>query len=222
MQTDNRPIASAAKHAALTTLGKKLRKARLNMGLTQQAVGDHLGVTGQTIRNWETGRNEPNNQAIESLASLYDLHPEELKTDTPLLPHDKHLNQARQRIDVDPPTLIEARKEAQLSQEQASNRSGIHISSIRRYERGSAKPTRTALQRLALIYGQPPLWLDPTCPNSITVLDSSRIDNALQIYLHLQPDLNDASIRAIGEFILLTHQMQSDADREQNTCSPTQ
>ena len=100
MQTYKRPIASAARQTALTTLGKKLRKARRNMRLTQQAVGDHLGVTAQTIRNWETGRNEPNSQAIASLASLYQLHPEELKTDTPLLPDNTHRTHARQRIDV--------------------------------------------------------------------------------------------------------------------------
>ena len=59
MVKHNRPIASAAKHAALTNLGKTLRKARQQAGYTQQAAGEHIGVTGQTVRNWETGRNEP-------------------------------------------------------------------------------------------------------------------------------------------------------------------
>ena len=219
MHTYKKPISSATRQTALTSIGKKLRKARRNMRLTQQAVADHLGVTAQTIRNWETGRNETNNQAFASLASLYQLHPEELRTDAQLLPDNTHRTQARQRIDVDPQTLIRARNDAGLTQKATSNRSGVHISSVRRYERGTAKPTRTALQRLALIYGKPPLWLDPYCPNSITILDPSRLDNALRIYLDLQPELDDTSVQAIGEFILLTHQMQTDTNREQNTCS---
>ena len=219
MQPRRRPITSVARQTALTYLGKKLRKARRNMRLTQQAVSVHIGVTAQTIRNWETGRNEPSSKAFASLASLYLLHPEELRADAQLLPDNTHRTQARQRIDVDPQTLIRARNDAGLTQEAASSRSGIHISSIKRYERGNAKPTRTALQRLALIYGKPPLWLDPDCPNSIAILDPSRLDNALRIYLDLQPELDDTSVQAIGEFILLTHQMQTDTDREQNTCS---
>ena len=136
MDTKHRTIASAAKHAALTTFGKKLRKARLHAGFTQHGVGTHLGVTGQSVRNWETGRNEPSQEAINSLAALYSLHPEELKSDTPLI-HSLHRGpQSRQRIGADPQILIQARKQAGLSQTDVSRRSVINIASIRRYERG--------------------------------------------------------------------------------------
>lgn len=218
MDKHNRPIASAAKHAALTNLGKKLRKARQQAGYTQQAAGDHIGVTGQTVRNWETGRNEPPQPALGSLASLYGLDTEELKTDNSVSPTTKNRTHARQRLHVDPAALIRARKDAGLSQAETAQRSAVDISSIRRYERGSARPTRAALQRLALIYGKPPLWLDPQCPNGNTILEPCQMDAVLRIYLELQPDLTSHSIQAIGQFILTTHQNQILSNREQNAC----
>ena len=218
MLTENRSIASAAKHVALTILGKTLRKARLHAQLSQQAVGSHIGVTGQTVRNWETGRNEPSQETIDSLASLYNLHPEELRTDTPLLHPTNHGAHSRKRIKVDPLILVQARRATGLSQSDASKRSAVNIASIRRYERGAARPTRAALQRLALIYGKPPSWLDPDCPNAVTILEPSQLDVALRIYLELQPDLTAPSIKAIAEFTLLTYQKQTEFDREQNAC----
>ena len=220
MDTANRLIASAAKHAALSTLGKTLRTARLQAGLTQQAAGEHLGVTGQTIRNWETGRNEPSQDSLQSLTSLYGLQPGDIKAQSTVIPGSDHRSRARQRLQVDPSVLVQARKEAGLSQADASLRSGIHITSIRRYERGSAKPTRAALHRLALIYGKPPPWLDSNCPNSIIVLDSSHMDPALRIYLEIQQDLTPASVQAIGEFIIKVHRNQQHSDRGGTTCPP--
>ncbi len=213
MGKEDRTIASTAKHAALSMLGRKLRDTRRQAGLTQREVGAHLGVTGQTVRNWETGRNEPSKESLDSLASLFNIHPEELKTESRTLSSQAHLNGSRQRIQVDPLTLIQARKDAGLSQETASSRSGINITSIRRYERGNAKPTRGALQRLALIYNKPPLWLDPESPNGARLLQPEHLDPALRVYLDLQPELTGASIREIGKFILATHQNQLMTDR---------
>ena len=218
MDKHNRPIATAAKHAALTNLGKTLRKARQQAGYTQQAAGEHTGVTGQTVRNWETGRNEPPQPALDSLASLYGLNTEELKTDNPVSAATESRTYARQRFHVDPTALIQARKDAGLSQAETAQRSAVDISSIRRYERGSAKPTRAALQRLALVYGKPPLWLDPQCPNGTTILEPCQMDAVLRIYLELQPELTSSSVQAIGQFILSTHQNQILSDREQHTC----
>lgn len=219
MDTQNRPIASAAKRAALASLGKTLLKARTNAGYTQQAAGEQVGVTGQTIRNWEIGLTEPSQENLEALASLYGLRVEGLKTDAPVLPATQNRSHARQRLHVDPKVLRQARKDAGLSQADAAQRSTIDISSIRRYERGETRPTRTALQRLALIYGKPPLWLDPQCPNGTTVLKACQLDAVLRIYLELQPELTPHSVQAIGQFILSTHQNQDGHDRVQVTCS---
>jgi len=39
--------------------GKKLMQLRKRLGLTQKQVADAVGVTDQTVSNWEAGRFEP-------------------------------------------------------------------------------------------------------------------------------------------------------------------
>ncbi|HKZ19449.1 MAG TPA: helix-turn-helix transcriptional regulator [Acidimicrobiia bacterium] len=43
----------------LLTLGDHLRKRRLDLGLLQKDVAARLGVTKDTVRNWERNRTEP-------------------------------------------------------------------------------------------------------------------------------------------------------------------
>ena len=39
--------------------GKALRALRSRIGLTQQELGDHLGITARTVRKWEVGESYP-------------------------------------------------------------------------------------------------------------------------------------------------------------------
>ncbi len=39
--------------------GKKIRKARIEKGLTQEELADKVGYTKQTISNWENGKSTP-------------------------------------------------------------------------------------------------------------------------------------------------------------------
>ena len=51
----------------------RLRELRNKSGLTQNEIANKLGVSGQTILNWENGIYEPKiNQLIE-LADLFDV-----------------------------------------------------------------------------------------------------------------------------------------------------
>jgi len=50
-----------------------LAAARVNAGLTQSDVAEKLGVTKQTILDWEKGRSEPKvSQAIE-MSELFNM-----------------------------------------------------------------------------------------------------------------------------------------------------
>ena len=207
---------SDAKHAALTPLARRLRAARERTRLAQQAVAKHLGVTAQTVRNWEASRYEPDLTRISALASLYGIPVERLTADSPPLRH----SDPSVRIKVDPHLLAQARKDAGLTLTDASKRSGVSRTSIRRYENGGARPTRAALWRLALTYGKPPSWLDPDHPDSSIILESSRMDEALRAYLELQPDLTPSSVKTIANFILFTHQNQIPESQQPRGCPP--
>ena len=199
-------FASAARHSALRNLGCRLRNARQNTGLTQQEVATRLNVSTQTIRNWESGRYEPTRESTDALAGLYSIPFDALRpvhaqyqipTDSP-----------NQRIDLDPSLLVAARKDAGLSQAYTAQCAGISLAAIRRYEHRKARPTRSTLRRLALLYGKPTSWLDPYATGDAEDPEPPHMDDVLRAYLKVQPDLTTASVNAISDFILFTHQRQ--------------
>ena len=49
----------------------RLAAARVNAGMTQGDVAKRLGISKQTIVNWEKGRNAPGIPEIEMLARIY-------------------------------------------------------------------------------------------------------------------------------------------------------
>ncbi len=54
------------------TLGQKLKKLRVDKGLTQKDLADQLHVTFQTISKWENDENEPDISTLRELSKLYD------------------------------------------------------------------------------------------------------------------------------------------------------
>lgn len=53
-----------------------LKKAREQIGLSQQSFADRLGVSFSTVNRWEQGRHVPNKitiKAIEALCKEYDI-----------------------------------------------------------------------------------------------------------------------------------------------------
>ena len=52
--------------------------ARLNAGLSQAAVAEHLGITAASVCQWETGKNLPRTALLRDIASLYGCTVDEL------------------------------------------------------------------------------------------------------------------------------------------------
>lgn len=50
-----------------------LAAARVNAGLTQEAAAKKMGVTKQTIINWEKGKIVPGIPEIEMLSRIYEM-----------------------------------------------------------------------------------------------------------------------------------------------------
>ena len=48
-----------------------LEAARVNAGLTQKAVADHLKVSNKTVCSWEKGTSFPAADKIDALCNLY-------------------------------------------------------------------------------------------------------------------------------------------------------
>ena len=60
---------------------KNLRSARLENGLTQKEVAQHLGVVESCYANWEQGRTEPNLEMLRKLSTLLHITVDELLND---------------------------------------------------------------------------------------------------------------------------------------------
>ena len=69
-------------------IGKKLKEARMNAGLTQERVAETLFVSRQTVSNWENEKTYPDILSIIRLSDLYSISLDELlKGDTKMIEH---------------------------------------------------------------------------------------------------------------------------------------
>ncbi|MBQ8028058.1 MAG: helix-turn-helix transcriptional regulator [Clostridia bacterium] len=54
-------------------ISEKLKVARKNSGMTQEQVAEKLGISRQTLSNWETGKTYPDIISVIRLSELYEL-----------------------------------------------------------------------------------------------------------------------------------------------------
>lgn len=70
-------------------VGARIRRARLDRGLSQPKLADQIGVPPSYISNWERGINRPNDAHIEALARELQVSVEHLLWGAPLDPPPK-------------------------------------------------------------------------------------------------------------------------------------
>ena len=54
-------------------IGTKIKEARLSANLSQESAAEALGVSRQTISNWETGKTYPDIVSIVKMSDLYSI-----------------------------------------------------------------------------------------------------------------------------------------------------
>lgn len=77
-----------------TTLGERLAAYRKEKGMTQEAVAEKLGVSGQAVSKWENGNSYPDITVLPVIAELFGITTDELltgkkKTETYLVPVER-------------------------------------------------------------------------------------------------------------------------------------
>lgn len=89
-------------------IGSRLKKARGEIGLTQEKVAEELGVSRQSVSNWENNRSYPDIVSVIKLSDLYSVSLDELlKEDRKMIDHlDEATNTVASRRRLE--TLIEA------------------------------------------------------------------------------------------------------------------
>ena len=71
-------------------IGRFLSELRKSHGMTQEQLGERLGVTGKTISRWETGNYLPPVDMLLELSRMYDLSINELLTGKKLTAEEDH------------------------------------------------------------------------------------------------------------------------------------
>ncbi len=214
----SKTLTSAARQTALAVLSTKLRAARLQSGFTQAEVAHNLGVSTQSVRNWEAGRTEPSAERVQRMSTLYDVPAEEFQNAT-LEPKIGALSpESFNRVKVNPSKLRLARVQAKLTRAEAGEATGISERSLARYERGEAKPKLDRLMALAYAYEKPTTWFvaNPEGEGvehdevraSICEKYSTPIDDATIAYATAHPQLSGQAVNTISEFIVFVHQRE--------------
>ena len=69
-------------------IGKKLKNARVQSGMTQENVAEKINVSRQTISNWETEKSYPDIMSVIELSNLYSISLDDLlKGDEKMIEH---------------------------------------------------------------------------------------------------------------------------------------
>ncbi|MEO1772459.1 helix-turn-helix domain-containing protein [Candidatus Enterococcus ferrettii] len=79
-------------------VGEKLRERRNILHMTQDEVAEALGVTRQTISNWENGRSYPDIERIIRLSDIYQLSLDELLKGDNKMVHQLQKNTQQNRF----------------------------------------------------------------------------------------------------------------------------
>ena len=75
----------------MLSISEKLKKARLAANLTQEELAEKIGVSRQTISNWENGRSYPDVVSIIVLSDIYNMTLDSLlKGDSDMIKHLKN------------------------------------------------------------------------------------------------------------------------------------
>ncbi len=221
-----RTLVAEAKRSLLIRLGNRLKHARMRAKFTQAKAAQELGTSTQTVRNWESGRNEPPNTALTKLAALYNVPEDRFlrNLDAAISPAFTGPRFRYNRVFVEHDKMSQARREAGLTQAKVAEMTGLSLSAIRRYESGSANPATRTLLTLATIYNRPPGWF--TARGHFTEQEAEIFaasiapkqdalrqdplpanDRVMATYYQIKQELSEEAKDRIVNFMLFTHDL---------------
>ncbi len=119
------------------TPGKRLRRRRLELGLTQRELGRALGVHPDTTRNWELDRTRPGVKHTSMLANF---------------PAGFTLPEPDSGA-VFPVRLRRARERLGLTQKELAAELGVAESTVWHWEKGHHRPLHRCRERLQKLLG---------------------------------------------------------------------
>jgi transcriptional regulator with XRE-family HTH domain len=150
-------------------LGDRVRAARQAAKLSLKHAGEKIGVSDQTVLNWETGTRVPDKANVRRMAEIYGVASSWLAAGEgsgpaiaePYRPYVEGRPNAHTR-DYAPglnDRLFTARRVANISTEVAGKQMGVSPQSVSKWETGDRVPNKRNLKLLAEVYAVEPRWL---------------------------------------------------------------
>ena len=62
----------------ITTMGERIKELRKGAGMTQEELGNKIGVSAQAVSKWESGISDPSTANLFALADLFGVPADEM------------------------------------------------------------------------------------------------------------------------------------------------
>lgn len=123
------------------TIGQKIKATRKNAGLTQKELAQKMGLSFQSIAQWENDLRKPKIETLKKIADALECPIDTFTTDD----FDE---------EIPPPALIskkihDCRTAAGLTQQELAEKIGLDGATIGKYERGILRPKSETLKKIA-------------------------------------------------------------------------
>lgn len=123
------------------TIGQKIKATRKNAGLTQKELAQKMGLSFQSIAQWENDLRKPKIETLKKIADALECPIDTFTTDD----FDE---------EIPPPALIskkihDCRTAAGLTQQELAEKIGLDGATIGKYERGILRPKSATLKKIA-------------------------------------------------------------------------
>jgi DNA-binding transcriptional regulator YiaG len=106
-----------------------IRSIREELGLTRSKFADKVGVSVQTVYNWEQGQTEPGPENLENIQNL-----------------DGHREDKEETLSGD--DIKDLRQEKNLSQSDLAEQLDVSAATVSNWERGKGSPSEEAVEKL--------------------------------------------------------------------------
>ena len=191
-----------------------LRRARREAGMTQEEVGERVGLARNSISRYESGTVSPSQVALNMLATVYGKPIEWFFGNAPERPQDAEVDGAIKK------RLRLAREQRGWTQQEAGDRAGVSANMIYMYEAGQRRPSTLALKGLASLYNKRVEWFfdedaDEDELDSDLQADMDLIMNEADVALRqVSNQLSPEAIRSIADYIRFVHEREERERRE--------
>lgn len=129
------------------TTGELIKDARRKANLTQKELGEKLGISFQSIAQWENGIRNPKYESLQRIAFALNIPVDSLM--------GAHCQRSADQMTVMVlgQRIAEARKQVNLTQEQLAAKCGLATITVRQYESGKRQPRLEQLETIASALG---------------------------------------------------------------------